>query len=175
MSATDLVATRFFYTALSAAVFAFGVIVVDAYTRLSTEPVDCAVVYDCVQPQRLAVSDTDASESQSTLWTTATWQQRVHPFLAGALALIVVRLGYLGWYIRGRSLFIPIIVFVLLSTLVLRDVMGPYLRAQLWTQMLQAVGMAISHCRLRVDACPAYTRAGGRCVACSVERAGNLV
>jgi cytochrome c oxidase assembly protein subunit 15 len=141
MSTADLVATRFFYTALSAAIFAFGVIIVDAYARLSTEPADCAVVYDCAQPQRLAVSDLDMPNgSQPTLWATATWQQRVHPFLAGALALIVVRLGYLGWYIRGRSLLIPIIVFALLSTLVLRDVVGPYLRAQPWTQMLQVTG-----------------------------------
>lgn len=141
MGATDRVAIRFFYTALAAALFAFGVIVVDAYTRLSTEPADCIAVYDCVQPQDAAAAESDdTSRTLPTLWATATWQQRVHPFLAGALALIIARLAYLGWHIRGRSLYIPVIAFALLSTLVLPDVVAPDLRAQPWTQMLQVAG-----------------------------------
>jgi cytochrome c oxidase assembly protein subunit 15 len=141
MDASGLVATRFFYTALSAALFAFGVIVVDAYTRLSAEHTDCIPVYDCVQAQRVAAPNAETSKgSLPALLAEATWQQRVHPFLAGALALIVVRLAYLGWHIRGRSLFIPVIVFLLLSTLVLRDVAGPVLGTQPWTQMVQVAG-----------------------------------
>ncbi|MDX1487469.1 MAG: COX15/CtaA family protein [Acidiferrobacterales bacterium] len=141
MRATGLIATRFFYTALAAALFAFGVIVVDAYTRLSAEPADCAAIYDCAQPQRLATSDAETRNGwRPVLLVGATWQQRVHPFLAGALALIIVRLGYLGWHIGGRSLFIPIIVFALLSTLVLPDVLGADLRIQPWTQLLQVAG-----------------------------------
>ncbi len=141
MGAIDLVATRFFYTALAATLFAFGVIVVDAYTRLSTDYVDCVSAYDCVQPQRAAAVESEVSNGGlPTLLATATWQQRVHPFLAGALALIVARLMYLGWTIHGRSVYIPVVVFLLLSTLVLPDVVDPAVRAQAWTQMLQVTG-----------------------------------
>ncbi len=141
MGATGLVETRFFYTALSAALFAFGVTVVDAYTRLSTEYVGCVTAYDCVQPQSTAQVGSDVSNAGlATLLATATWQQRVHPFLAGALALIVARLTYLGWSIRGRSLYIPVVVFLLLSTLILPDVVDLAVRTQPWTQMLQVAG-----------------------------------
>ena len=132
MGDTSPFATRFFYTALAATLFAYGVVVVDAYSRLSLasdhEGARTQVVLQPSSPARFE----DAANQP--------WQRKVHPFLAGALALIVMRLAYLGWHIGGRRFFVPVAVLVSLSSLVLRDVPLPTLMAQLWTQLLQVIG-----------------------------------
>lgn len=131
MSANHPLATRFFYTALAAALFAYGVVIVDAYSRLSL-PGDRDGAHAQVIQQPSSTRSEDSANRP--------WQQKVHPFLAGALALIVLRLAYLGWHIGGRRFLVPAVVLVLLLSLVLRDVPAPTLRAQLWTQLVQIVG-----------------------------------
>lgn len=126
---------RFFYTVLAATLFAYSVVVIDAYSRLS-------LASDREGARRHVIQLSSPVSSEDVVnWP---WQQKVHPFLAGALALIVIRLAYLGWHIGGRRFFVPVAALVLLSSLVLPDVPVPNLRAQLWTQLLQIVGaMAI--------------------------------
>jgi cytochrome c oxidase assembly protein subunit 15 len=131
MNDNSPLATRFFYTVLAATLFAYGVVIVDAYSRLSLANDHEGVRSQAVQPSSPAHSEDAANQP---------WQQKVHPFLAGALALIVIRLAYLGWHIGGRRFIVPVAVLVLLSSLVLRDLPVPTLRAQLWTQLLQIVG-----------------------------------
>lgn len=131
MNDNSPLATRFFYTALAATVFAYSVVVIDAYSRLSL-----ASDREGARPYVVQLSSPVLSEDVAN----RPWQQKVHPFLAGALALILIRLAYLGWHIGGRRFFVPVVVLVLLSSLVLRDMPVPTLRAQLWTQLLQIVG-----------------------------------
>jgi cytochrome c oxidase assembly protein subunit 15 len=131
MNDNSPLATRFFYTALAATLFAYGVVVVDAYSRLSLASDRAGVRSEMVRPSSPARPEDTANRP---------WQQKVHPFLAGALALIVVRLAYLGWYVGGRRFVIPVGVLVLLLLLVLRDLPAPALRAQLWTQLMQVIG-----------------------------------
>lgn len=135
MNDNSPLATRFFYTVLAATLFAYSVVVIDAYSRLSL-----ASDREGARPHVIQLSGPVLSADVAN----RPWQQKVHPFLAGALALIVIRLAYLGWHIGGRRFFVPVAALVLLSSLVLRDVPAPTLRAQLWTQLLQIVGaMAI--------------------------------
>ena len=124
-------AARFFYTVLAATVFAYGVVIIDAYSRLSLASDREEARAYVVQVSSPVLAEDVANQP---------WQQKVHPFLAGAFALIVLRLAYLGWHIGGRRFFIPVAVLVLLSCLVLRDLPVPTVRAQLWTQLLQIVG-----------------------------------
>ncbi len=131
MNDNSPLAARFFYTVLAATLFAYGVVVIDAYSRLSLASDREGARLHVVQPSNPALSEDAANKP---------WQQKVHPFLAGALALIVIRLAYLGWQIGGRRFFVPVAALVLLSSLVLRDVPAPTLRSQLWTQLLQIVG-----------------------------------
>ncbi len=111
--------------------FAYSVVVIDVFSRLSL-----GSDREGARPHVIELSSPVLSEDVAN----QPWQQKVHPFLAGALALIVIRLAYLGWRIGGRQFFVPVVVLVLLSSLVLPDVPVPTLRAQLWTQLLQIVG-----------------------------------
>lgn len=131
MNDNSPLAMRFFYTALAAMLFAYGVVIVDAYSRLSL-----SVDREGVRAQVIQQSNSARSEDAAN----QPWQQKVHPFLAGAFALIVVRLAYLGWHIGGRRFLVPVVALVLLLSLVLRDVPAPTLRTQLWTQLVQIVG-----------------------------------
>jgi cytochrome c oxidase assembly protein subunit 15 len=131
MNDSSPLAARFFYTVLAATLFAYGVVVVDVYSRLSLASDHEGMRIQVLQPSSSARPEDVVNQP---------WQQKVHPFLAGALALIVMRLAYLGWHIGGRRFFVPVAVLVLLLSLVLRDVPAPTLRAQLWTQLLQIIG-----------------------------------
>ncbi|MEE8210587.1 MAG: COX15/CtaA family protein [Acidiferrobacterales bacterium] len=122
MTRTDAQAARFFYTALAAAVFAYAIVMVNAYTRVSGA--GCAAGSDCYERQ-LMVASPDEDLLPALGYGERSWETKVHPYLAAALAVLVVRLAYLGWQVDrevgNRRLVIPAIVFVLLFALVLPD------------------------------------------------------
>lgn len=118
---------RYFYHALFAAVFAYVIVIVNAYTRISGGRTGCAAGYDCYD-RRPAAQDVSEAAFAALPWSDgdSPWEVRVHPYLAAALAVVVVRLAYLGW-LKGETtgnqhFVVPIVVFMLLLALVLPDI-----------------------------------------------------
>lgn len=140
--------TRFFYTALAAALLAYGVVVINAYTRLSDAGPNYTVWLDqqSRQPAPAIAEDINSVHKPFAIldYNDGPWELRVHPFLMAALAVLILRLGYLGWGLAqhkgGRHLVFPIIIFVLLFTLVLPDITRASLQHQLSTRMVQLAG-----------------------------------
>lgn len=135
-------ATKFFYTALSAALFAYATVVINAYTRVSEARVGCPAWYDCYG----RTSDTSGAQElrPSPTYAEAPWEAKVHPFLAAALAIVVLRLAFLGWQWEpqpNRRFVIPLIVFVLLFTVVLPDLKIAVATVPPWASMTQLVGV----------------------------------
>ncbi|MFQ5756852.1 MAG: heme A synthase [Acidiferrobacterales bacterium] len=128
MTRTDAQAARFFYTALAAAVFAYAIVIVNTYTRVSGVAVGCPAGSDCYERQ-LMVASQDGGLIPAPVpvpgYGERSWETKVHPYLAVALAVLVVRLAYLSWRVgrnmTHRRFVIPAIVFVLLFALVVPD------------------------------------------------------
>jgi cytochrome c oxidase assembly protein subunit 15 len=131
-------ASRFFYTAFCAVLFACTLVTVDAYTRIAAERAGCALGYNCVSgsAQTGAGLLKDAYQDRP-------WEQKVHPFLAAALALIVLRLAYLAWRSAPRTatrrLVVSVLVFILALAFGSRDLLGADVRAQPWAGMVQGL------------------------------------
>ena len=113
----------FFYTALATALLAYAAVVINAYTRVSLARVGCPAWYDCY------VRTLETNEGQALIpgptYANTPWQAKVHPFLAAALAILVIRLLVLGrqWDTQpNRRVVIPAIAFVLLFAVALPDV-----------------------------------------------------
>lgn len=128
MAPSDAQAARFFYTVLAAAVFAYVIVMVNAYTRVSANRIDCPAWYDCYG-RRSTPAAQDAPPvplpAPPLRYSETPWEVKVHPYLALALAVLVARLAYLGWRMGevkiNRRFVIPAIVFALLFALVLPD------------------------------------------------------
>lgn len=135
-------ATRFLYTALAATVFAYAIVVINAYARLSESP-ESSVPRTALVSTAAARAQLVSRASREPTWSgyaERPWQQKVHPFLAGALALIVARLGYLAWQRAPRritrELLVSASVLVLLWAVALPDVHAA-LALLPWAQLLQ--------------------------------------
>ncbi len=113
----------FFYTVLATALLAYGTVIINAYARVSLARIGCPAWYDCYG--RTLETDEDHTVVAAPTYADTPWQARVHPFLAGVLAILIVRLFILGrqWDIQpNRRAVIPAIAFALLIAMVLPDV-----------------------------------------------------
>ena len=130
----------FFYTALATVLLAYAAVVMNAYARVSLARVSCPVWYDCYAP-KLETNEGQAL-TPGPSYANAPWQAKVHPFLAVALAILIVRLFVLGrqWDTQpNRRVVIPAIAFGLLFAMVLPDVPVFGGRVPPWAPMAQLI------------------------------------
>lgn len=132
----------FFYTALATALLAYAAVVINAYARVSLARVGCPAWYDCYG--RTLETNQGQALTPAPTYANTPWQAKVHPFLAAALAILVIRLLVLGrqWDTQpNRRVVIPAIAFVLLFAVVLPDV--PIFGGKVlpWATMAQLVAV----------------------------------
>ncbi len=128
----------FFYTALATALLAYAAVVINAYARVSLARVGCPAWYDCYG--RTPETNQGQALTAAPTYANTPWQAKVHPFLAAALAILVIRLVVLGrqWDIQpNRRVVIPAIAFVLLFVVVLPDVPIFGSKVPPWVAMVQ--------------------------------------
>lgn len=137
------VATRakiFLYTALATVLLAYAAVVINAYARASLARVGCPAWYDCYG--RTLETDEGQALTPGPTYADTPWQAKVHPLLAVALAILVIRLFILGrqWDTQpNRRVVIPAIAFVLLFAVVLPDVPIFGGRVLPWAAMAQLI------------------------------------
>ena len=145
------VATRakiFLYTALATVLLAYAAVVINAYTRASLARVGCPAPvcymdscwYDCYG--RTLETDEGQALTPGPTYADTPWQAKVHPLLAAALAILVIRLFILGrqWDTQpNRRVVMPAIAFVLLFAVVLPDVPIFGDRVLPWAAMAQLI------------------------------------
>ncbi len=126
---------RFLYTAVAATFFAYATVVVSAYARA---PEHLEAWQSAAPTQGSPVGGV----SPALHYLQRPWQPRVHPFLAGALMLIVARLIYLAWQQAPRrassELLVSILVLALLCAVALPDAYAR-LNVQPWALLLQVL------------------------------------
>lgn len=110
---------RFLYTAVAATFLAYATVVISAYARAPGQ-------HEAWQAAATTQVLPAEGRSPALYYLKRPWQQRVHPFLAGALMLIVARLIYLAWRQAPRrlssELLISMLVLALLCVVALPDV-----------------------------------------------------
>ncbi len=137
---------RFFYTALSAAALAYAIVVINAYTRLSEARLDYQLWSEHYAREAASAMVEDVGTTSEPVvaasYHDSPWEHRVHPFVTAALALLVLRLAYLGWGSSEkkvtRQFVVPVVIFLLLFTLVLPDVIDAHPRPP--AMMVQLAG-----------------------------------
>lgn len=131
----------FFYTVLATVLLAYAAVVINAYARVSLARVGCPTWYDCFG--RTQEGEQGPALTPAPSYADTPWQARVHPFLAGILVILVIRLVILGrqWDNQpSRRAVIPAIVVALLCAVVVPDL--PIFGGKLppWASMAQLVG-----------------------------------
>ena len=112
----------FLYTALATVLLAYAAVVINAYARASLARVGCPAPvcymdscwYDCYG--RMLETDEGHALTPGPSYADTPWQAKVHPLLAAALAILVIRLFILGrqWDTQpNRRVVMPAIAFVL--------------------------------------------------------------
>jgi cytochrome c oxidase assembly protein subunit 15 len=130
----------FFYTALATALLAYAAVVINAYARASLARVGCPAWYDCYG--RTLETNQGQALIPAPTYANTPWQAKVHPFLAAALAILIIRLLVLGrqWDTQpNRRVVIPATAFGLLFAVVLPDVPIFGGKVPPWAAMAQLV------------------------------------
>lgn len=115
---------KFFRLALYAAVVAYGVVLLGAFTRLSDAGLGCPDWPGCYGKLFAPTTAHDISAAKEiypdrTVEAPKAWKEMIHRYVAGTLGLLIVRLAILGWQLRKRQrrqqYLIPVVVLVLVS------------------------------------------------------------
>ncbi len=138
----------FLYTALATVLLAYAAVIINVYSRASLARVGCPAPvcymdscwYDCYG--RTLETDEGQALTPGPTYADTPWQAKVHPLLAAALAILVIRLFILGrqWDTQpNRRVVMPAIAFVLLFAVVLPDVPIFGGRVLPWAAMAQLI------------------------------------
>lgn len=100
---------RFFRFALFSVVFAYGVVLLGAFTRLSDAGLGCPDWPGCYGRLFAPTTPHEISEAKAEapgqdVESAKAWKEMVHRYVAGTLGLLVLRLFYLGWKRRRESM-----------------------------------------------------------------------
>lgn len=115
---------KFFRLALFAAIVAYGVVLLGAFTRLSDAGLGCPDWPGCYGKLFAPTTAHDISAAKAiypdrTVEAPKAWKEMIHRYVAGTLGLLIVRLAVLGWQLRKRQrrqqYLIPAVVLVLVS------------------------------------------------------------
>lgn len=121
---------KFFRLALFAMFFAYGVVLLGAYTRYSDAGLGCPDWPGCFGRLFAPITAQDIAEAHTfyperPVDTNKAWKEMVHRYVSGVLGLLVFRLGWQGWRLRRnggtiRSLAATLVV----SLVVLQALLG---------------------------------------------------
>lgn len=115
---------KFFRLALAAAIIAFGVVLLGAFTRLSDAGLGCPDWPGCYGKLFAPTTAHDISQAEAiypnqTVQPPKAWKEMIHRYVAGTLGLLIVRLAVLGWQLRKRQrrqqYLLPLLVLVLVA------------------------------------------------------------
>lgn len=113
---------KFFRFALFSAFFAYGVVLLGAYTRLSDAGLGCPDWPGCYGRLFAPTTAQDLNEARSfhpekPVESDKAWKEMVHRYVAGALGLLILRLAALGFQLRRanrrQQYKLPLVVTVL--------------------------------------------------------------
>jgi cytochrome c oxidase assembly protein subunit 15 len=113
---------KFFRFALFSAFFAYGVVLLGAFTRVSDAGLGCPDWPGCYGRLFAPTTAQDILQAKQvypdkSVESPKAWKEMVHRYVAGSLGLLIVRLAALGWQLRKRhrrqQYIIPAVVMVL--------------------------------------------------------------
>lgn len=135
---------RFFRTALAAAFFALAAVIFGAYVRLSEASLGCPDGPACTATPLTPGAIEKATGPRK--YEHRAWKDMVTRYIAGALGLLLIRLGVLGWQLRrrpGQQVLIPLITLVLVFGLTAVSVFTIDLQSKPLVMMIQFLGSLV--------------------------------
>lgn len=113
---------QFFRFAVFSMLFAYGVVLLGAYTRLSDAGLGCPDWPGCYGKLFAPMTAQDLHEARQfvpdkPVDVSKAWKEMAHRYVAGTLGLLILRLAALGWQLRRRNrrqqFILPAVVMIL--------------------------------------------------------------